>query len=107
MAYNLFLPKRLTNIVDENLNCEDILFNMLVVGMTGLSPLVVMSNKTIYDIGKGTGISEKKDSGHLNVRDYCVQQFSKLGMSDSGLVSEGSVLPMGMKNHVIGAAYDS
>lgn len=100
-AYNLFLPKRLASYVDRNLNCEDILFNMLAVGMTGLPPLAVMSNETIYDIGKDTGISGKKTSGHLNARDVCVQEFVKMGMSDPGLLSSGSILPMGRKNKVL------
>lgn len=105
-AYNLFLPRKLTSIVDEHLNCEDILFNMLAVGMTGLPPLAVMSNETIHDSGKDSGISGKKGSGHLNTRDLCVQQFMKLGMSEPAQISRGSILPMGKKNNVIGAAED-
>lgn len=105
-AYNLFLPRRLAQFVDEHLNCEDILFNMMAVGMTGLPPLAVMSNETIHDTGKDQGISGKKGSSHLNMRDFCVQQFMKNGMSEPSLISRGSILPTGKKNWVIGAADD-
>ncbi|PXF45198.1 Glycosyltransferase family 64 protein C4 [Gracilariopsis chorda] len=105
-AYSLFLPKRLTNIVDEHMNCEDILFNMMAVGMTGLPPLAVMSNETIHDVGKDKGISGPKGSGHLRVRDYCVQSFMRLGMDQPTLASRGSILPLARKNHVVGAIGD-
>lgn len=105
-AYNLFLPKRFADIVDEHMNCEDILFNMLSVGMTGLPPLAVMSNETIHDTGKDSGISGPQGSSHLHIRDYCVQKFMKLGMDTPTIASRGSILPMGRKNHVIGTEAD-
>ena len=106
VAYSLFLPLRMTKVVDDEMNCEDILFNMLSVGMTGLPPLAVMSNETIHDTGKDQGISGVKGSSHLHTRDYCVQQFVKMGMDKATLASRGSVLPMGRKNHVIGSGDD-
>lgn len=105
-AYSLFLPKRLADVVDEHMNCEDILFNMVAVGMTGLPPLAVMSNETIRDSGKDKGISGLKGSSHLNTRDVCVQKFVKLGMDEEPLISRGSILPNGRKNWVIGASDD-
>ncbi|KAI0558680.1 glycosyl transferase [Gracilaria domingensis] len=105
-AYSLFLPKRLTRVVDELMNCEDILLNMLAVGMTGLPPLAVMSNETIHDVGKDKGISGPKGSTHLHTRDYCVQAFMRLGMDQPTLASRGSILPLARKNHVIGAGDD-
>ena len=102
-AYSLFLPKRLTNIVDEYMNCEDILFNMMSIGMTGLPPLAVMSNETIHDSGKDAGISGPAGSSHLRNRDVCVQKFMRGGMNVPTLASRGSILPMGRRNHVIGA----
>eukprot|EP00177_Eucheuma_denticulatum_P001485 GFKZ01002668.1.p1 GENE.GFKZ01002668.1~~GFKZ01002668.1.p1 ORF type:complete len:553 (-),score=62.22 GFKZ01002668.1:2319-3977(-) len=106
-AYSLFLPKRLAEVVDEYMNCEDILFNMMAVGMTGLPPLTVLSNETIHDSGKDSGISGVKGSGHLNTRDVCVQRFIKLGMDEVPLISRGSLLPNGRKNMVIGDSDDT
>ena len=106
-AFSLFLPKRLTDVVDHYMNCEDILFNMMAVGMTGLPPLAVMSNETIHDIGKDRGISGPAGSQHLLTRDVCVQQLMKLGMDQAVPASRGSILPMGRKNNVIGSKDDA
>lgn len=105
-AYSLFVPKRLADVVDEYMNCEDILFNMMAVGMTGLPPLAIMSNESIHDVGKDKGISGLKGSSHLKTRDICVQRFIKLGMDEEPLISRGSILPNGQKNAVKGAAND-
>lgn len=104
IAYSQFLPKRFTRIVDSKMNCEDILFNMLAVGMTGLPPLAIISNETIHDAGKGQGISGAKGSSHLHVRDYCIQQFIRLGMDQGTLASRGSILPMGRNNDIVGTS---
>lgn len=106
-AYSLFLPKRLTDLVDKYMNCEDILFNMMAVGMTGLPPLAVMSNETIHDIGKDRGISGPLGSNHLKTRDVCVQHLMKLGMNQPVQASRGSILPTGKKNQVVGDVDDS
>lgn len=105
-TYSLFMPRRFTDVVDEYMNCEDILFNMMVVGMTGLSPLAVVSNESIHDAGKDQGISGLKGSSHLKTRDICVQRFVKLGMDVEAAISYGSILPNGRKNAVVGATND-
>lgn len=105
-TYSLFMPRRFTDVVDEYMNCEDILFNMMAVGMTGLPPLAVMSNESIYDAGKDQGISGLKGSSHLKTRDICVQRFVRLGMDAEAPISRGSILPNGRKNAVVGAAND-
>ena len=100
-TYSHFLPRRLTNIVNEYKNCEDILFNMMAVGMTGLPPLAVLSDKKIRDVGRYNGISGRQDGTHLRSRDVCVNDFMKVGAFDEAPANQASLLPASYKNYVI------
>ena len=92
--YTQILASRFTKVVDRYNNCEDILFNMMVSGHTGLPPLAVVLDAKregrIIDVGRKDGISSK--GGHLNVREKCIREFVEMGMRESGPVSHGSMV---------------
>lgn len=100
-AYSQLLPKRLTDIVNEYKNCEDILFNMMAVGMTGLPPMAVLADKKIRDVGRYNGISGRQDGTHLHSRDVCVNDFMNAGAFEEAPTSQASLLPTSYKNYVI------
>ena len=92
--YTQILARRFTKVVDRYNNCEDILFNMMVSGHTGLPPLAVVLNEKvegrIIDVGRKDGISSK--GGHLGVRERCIREFVEEGMRENGPVSHGSMV---------------
>lgn len=100
-AYNAFLPRRLTDVVDRYKNCEDILFNMMAVGVTGLPPVAVLTDDGIRDIGGSGGISDRKDGKHMHFRSVCVENFVRLGHFSSVFTSRASILPAGYMNQVV------
>ncbi|KAJ3036693.1 Exostoses (Multiple)-like 3 [Rhizophlyctis rosea] len=67
-TYTCLLPPQIHAYVDSLRNCEDIAFNMLVSGLTGLPPIAV--NSTVDDFGTTSGISFQ--GGHLDVRSECM-----------------------------------
>lgn len=99
--YSTFMPRKLTNIVNEYKNCEDILFNMMAVGMTGTPPIAVLSDKKIRDVGRYNGISGRQDGTHLRSRDVCIHHFMTVGQFDPQPASMASLLPSSYKNYVI------
>lgn len=101
ITYSYFLPRRLTSIVNTYKNCEDILFNMMAVGMTGLPPIAVLADKKIRDVGRYNGISGRQDGTHLHSRDVCVNDFMTAGSFDEAPTSQASLLPTSYKNYVI------
>ena len=73
-AYTCLLPPHFHAYVNLLNNCEDILFNMMVSGMTGLPPLAL--HTLVDEFGAFSGISFK--GGHLGIRNQCLDDFTTL-----------------------------
>ncbi|KAJ3047981.1 Exostoses (Multiple)-like 3 [Rhizophlyctis rosea] len=67
-TYTCLLPPKIHAYIDSIKNCEDIAFNMMVSGLTGLAPVAV--NSTVDDFGTTSGISWQ--TGHLGERSGCL-----------------------------------
>lgn len=94
--YVHLLPRRVKRIVDQYGNCEDLLFNIMVSGFTGLAPLHVLVKGQIFDFGQQSGISGREN--HFNERFLCVREFiSELGLRKAPL-SVGSYSARPLKN---------
>ena len=73
-AYTCLLPPVMHAYINMLNNCEDILFQMMVSGMTGLAPLAVYT--LVDEFGAYSGISTNKD--HLHVRSVCLSDLAYL-----------------------------
>lgn len=93
--YVHLLPKRLKDIVDKWNNCEDILFNMMVTGYSGVAPLQALVEGSILDMGHD-GISRR--GNHYSIRYKCVKELvDEMGFSHSPM-SIGSLSEKPLKN---------
>lgn len=71
--YERLLPQRVKAVVDEHKNCEDILMNIMMSSYTGLSPMHVVVEEVIVDLGLSDGISRKR--AHFLTRVQCVEDI--------------------------------
>jgi len=90
--YIKYAPHRITTMVDENLNCEDIGISFFISALTGgrapllvddwaLKTLVKIESSTDDERNGGGGISQSH--GHKKKRDECVDKFAfLLGLKD-------------------------
>lgn len=94
--YVNLLPKHIKNIVDKQQNCEDILFNMMVSGYTGVAPMHLMVEERIYDLGHGGGISSR--GMHYSTRYQCVQDLMAAMAIHEAPMTPGSLSVRPLKN---------
>lgn len=83
-VYSCIAPVENMKLVDRIVNCEDLLMNFIVRGISGKAPVAVSNSDSILDWGTKTGISSaglaaktNEDNGHLVSRTQCIQQFRK------------------------------
>lgn len=83
-AYSCIAPLEDLKLVDTLTNCEDILMNFVVTGISGKSPISVRTTQPILDSGTRRGISSvgltariPTDNVHLTARTHCIQEFRK------------------------------
>lgn len=94
--YTHLFPTRIKAIVDDFNNCEDILFNMMVSGYSGIAPMHVLVEGEILDLGHGGGISAS--GKHFSTRFKCVHRLlTETGITDAPLMS-GSLSSKPLKN---------
>jgi glycogenin len=81
-AYSCVAPEVSTRLVDSLVNCEDVLMNFIVTGITGKAPVSVQSSAAILDWGTKGGISSAGlaarsvlQNDHLLSRSHCIQEF--------------------------------
>lgn len=81
-VYSCAAPEENTAIVDSIFNCEDVLMNFVVTGISGKAPVSVTSSEQILDWGTKTGISSAglqaksaEQNEHLLSRTHCIQEF--------------------------------
>lgn len=94
--YVHLLPQRVKDVVDKYGNCEDLLFNMMVAGYSGVAPLHILVEGQILDLGHGGGISGR--GAHFSTRFQCVQDLvSEMGLTKAPLTI-GSYSEKPLKN---------
>lgn len=83
-VYSCAAPAVNTDLVDSFFNCEDVLMNFVVTGISGKGPVAVANSGTILDWGTRTGISSAglaaksaAQNDHLVSRTQCIQEFRK------------------------------
>ncbi|OBZ84306.1 Glycosyltransferase family 64 protein C4 [Choanephora cucurbitarum] len=72
-SYTCLLDPDLHQIIDDQLNCEDLAFAMMVAGMSHAPPGYVQTKVPIEDFGLVKGIST--NSAHMPARAKCISDF--------------------------------
>jgi len=69
------LPAALTNIVDEVINCEDLLFNILMANVSRAGPVWIDAN--VFPVQEFSKEGMFMRPSHFNTRSWCLNEFAR------------------------------